>query len=104
MADINDVLIAMNAGFSDLHKKFDAKIDDLCDEFNKHREPCERRFQTIETRQAVKDAVNGAKKEETKDRISLWQLVLRTAIVTGTGGVILFIWKLFLGHISIIGG
>jgi len=102
VADINDVMLAMNKGFSDLHTKFDAKFDDFREEYSAHVLACSQRFGDIEQEQAVKRAVNGVKEKEDEKKLDVWKYIIRASIVIMTGGIFTVIWKLFVGHIDII--
>ena len=104
MADINDVLIQMNDGFTNLHRKFDTKIDELRDDFNEHRVPCVKKFHDLELSLAVRNAKNGAVKEEHAKTRDFWKYIIRGSVMIGVAGLMAILWKLFIANIKIIGG
>jgi len=97
MAEI-DILREMNSGFSALHKKIEAKFEEVRSAFQEHLIPCEKRFGIIEKELEIKKALNGVQKEGR----DFWKYIIRGCILFITLGALVMIWKLFTGHLDIV--
>jgi len=102
MADINDVLIAVNQGFSELHTKFDRKFDDFHKEFNAHQTTCIQRFTVIERDQDIRKALNGKKKEDDERKIDPWKYIIRGAATLGGGVAVTWIIMMIAQHWDVV--
>ena len=119
MPDLNlgDVILAMNSGFSELHKKvdngfdngfreirglIDQKTGELRKEFNQHREICQGRFQVIETDVQVRTAVAQAQERTETKRRDWGKMFVRTCLGALTGGLMTLLWKIFTGNVELI--
>lgn len=104
MADIADVLVAMNEGFAKLHEKIDQGLKDIHIGNSAHRKACETRFQRIEECIAVDMALS-----EQSDKVkqtSLWHKIVIGMALTASGtltvAAMTVIWKLIIGHIDLV--
>ena len=101
--EITTLMQTVNEGFDKLHTKIDNKVDGLRKDFFQHQAACGRRFQEIETEVRVKTAINDVMKQVEEKKPDYWKYFMRAAIPIITGGVLLVLWRLFIGHIDLIG-
>jgi hypothetical protein len=100
MTDNNteQIIFKMNEGFEKLHERF----NDIAKETATRQIGCSARFGAIEQQIAVKTAVNGIKDIEKSRKVANQSWLVRTALGSIIVGVLVIIWKIFLGHIDLI--
>lgn len=105
MASNEEILIAMQEGFTAIHTKIDAANEALYARFAEcqtQRHQCFQRLSELEKKNAVKEAVNGVKHAQTAEHHDLWKYVIRGLTLAIFLALLSVIWKLFIGHIDII--
>jgi hypothetical protein len=105
MASNEEILIAMQEGFTAIHKKIDAANEAFYARFAEcqtQRHQCFQRLSELEKKNAVKEAVNGVKHAQTAEHHDFWKYVIRGLTLAIFLALLTVIWKLFIGHIEII--
>jgi hypothetical protein len=98
MTDAEQILLEMSKGFSSLYDR----LGELATQASARQLNCHKRFSDIEQSVAVKSAINNVE-DKAKEKNSNFEIYLvRTALATVIAGVLVVIWKIFLGHIDLI--
>ncbi len=98
MTDTEQILIKMGEGFGKIHDR----LNILAGESAARQLGCQKRFGDIEKEIGIKSAVNGVEEKVRARKIDFQSYLVRTALVTIIGGVLVIIWKIFVGHIDLI--
>ena len=126
LMDPNQILLAMQTGFRELHNKIDDQtniihrkievankdlrselkkdLDDLGSEFRECQSDCKSRITSLETNGQVKAAVNGYKAEGERTRKRFYIAVGSVVTASILIAVMVAVWNLFVSHIEIIAG
>ncbi len=98
MIDTDQILVRMDEGFSKLHER----LNELAKESAIRQLGCAARFGNIEQQLAIKSAVGIVEKAgiaKTEAFRSALQITVWGTIIVG---ILVIIWKIFLGHIDLI--
>jgi hypothetical protein len=92
------ILFKMNEGFSHLHDR----LNTIADQSSTQRLGCAKRFGEIELNLGIGTAINKEKEKAKAVKVRLQSGLVLTVLSTITIGILVIIWKIFLGHIDLI--
>ena len=98
MTDTEQILIRMSDNFGKLHKR----LDDFATETAARQLGCQKRFGEIEQKIAIRSAMNGVEDKAKAKKVDFQSYLVRTALGTLIIGILIIIWKIFIGHIDLI--
>lgn len=98
MTDTEQIIFKMTEGFGVIHERLNVIVDQT----TQRRMDCEGRFAQIEKEVAVKNAVNGVNDKVKKGKVAFQSYLVRGSLMIIIGGILLIIWKIFIGHIDLI--
>ena len=98
MIDNDQILVRMDEGFSKLHERLNA----ISTESSFRQLGCAGRMAAIEKDIAVRSALNGVNEIEKGHKVNFQSYLARTAWGTIIVGVLIVIWKIFLGNINLV--
>lgn len=98
MTDTEQIIFKMQEGFGDLHDR----LNKISEEAHSRQITCSSRFSGIEQSIAIRAAINGVNEGAKKKRVDFQTYLVRGALSTIIVGVLLIIWKIFVGHIDLI--
>lgn len=98
MIDNDQILVRMDEGFGKLHDR----LNIMAKEASLRQFGCANRMAEIEQDLAIITAVNGVNESAKVGKVNFQSYLVRTALGTITVGVMVVIWKIFLGNINLV--
>ena len=96
MVDLEQLFVEMGKGFGKVHDR----LNDMESKSAQRQINCGVRFSLIEQDIAVKKAVNDTEDKEANKKANFQLYLVRTALGAIIIGVLLVLWKIFVGHID----
>ena len=98
MTDTEQIILKMNEGFGKIHDRFNA----LAEQTTARQIACGARFSQIEQNIGIRTAVDNIKENGLRRKVDFQSWLVRGALAMIIGGMLVVIWKIFLGHIDLI--